>query len=458
MRLSVWIRSVWVAQIFAIGAVYAAAAQESVAPANKVEEPTSAVQAAAPAIAQPATASTPAPVSTDKKVAVQEQPKADAQTATKSEPMTIDTVGLEEPSGNWLFKRIWWEKAEELYDAIKTKVEEIATARTKFFTQRTELDRTVFEPFNHAVGMEQGELSVIVDYLINELDALKAREGSLTKQEQELLTLLSAQKTDLEQLQLDVKAIGQAGDNMDEALNKLNERVNFARGYEQQAWQHFRTIAKVLDEKKARALYYTMETLNKNVVDIFTYIATTFSTYFDQQAKVAKDQVTRINTTVTMLKEKGLDFAKQVKQMEQDAVARERVRTQQEKEQAVAQAIEDTTQDLSIMHRLANFWNWIVAGAQSAWDWVMSFFGGSEDESEAITAQEQTQQISVPPVAPQAQEAESAKSEKQQKPEQPAQAPVTAAQQEEAQQVTKTAQPAVPASQPITPSEQPGKV
>src|SRR5579864_2839891 len=37
---------------------------------------------------------------------------ADTNVFDEEEPAGIDTVSLEDAQGNWLFKKIWWERAE----------------------------------------------------------------------------------------------------------------------------------------------------------------------------------------------------------------------------------------------------------------------------------------------------------------------------------------------------------
>src|SRR5579872_3599284 len=61
---------------------------------------------------------------------------AKAEEMVPSSPIGIDTVSLEEPQGNWLFKRIWWERAEERYEKIRNLVTAIWESRTQFFNKR----------------------------------------------------------------------------------------------------------------------------------------------------------------------------------------------------------------------------------------------------------------------------------------------------------------------------------
>ncbi len=304
------------------------------------------------------------------------QPAQPTKLAAKEKPLTIDSVDLKEPSGNWLFKRIWWEKAEEEYDKIKHMVEEVAQLRMSFLTKRTELARNLFDPFYVSIGMGQGELSVILNYLIEQMTELKQREGALTSQEREFLELLTIQKKTLEQLKADVDAVAKVDNQLDEAEIKLNEQTNLCHTYDQQAWQHFRTIAKELSDKRARELFYAMENLAKNIEDILAWIHTPFTSAVTQLEETARTQIERIKSAVQELKEKGIDFKNQAKQMEDSARKRDQERSETDKERAVEQAIEKTKEEFSWMARIAAVWDFIIAQLQKAWQWVEEVVGG----------------------------------------------------------------------------------
>lgn len=330
-----------------------------------------AVAAPAPVVAQPPVHPKSVAAKTTAAQAKQAgQKSAQADKKAKADQVSLDTVDVKEPSGNWLFKRIWWEKAEEQYDKIKHMVEEVAQLRMHFLTQRTEIARTLFDPFYVSIGMGQGELSVILNYLIEQFTELKQQEGSLSAQEREFLDLLTAQKKTLEQLKLDVDAITKVDNALDEAEIKLNEQSNLCHTYDQQAWQHFRSIAKELSDKKARELFYTMETLARNIEDILAWIHDPFTPTVTKLTETAHQQIERIKTAVQELKEKGLDFKKQAKQMEDVAHKRDEERLEKEKEEAVEQAVQRTREELSWMSRVRATWDFVVSKFQAAWQWL----------------------------------------------------------------------------------------
>lgn len=278
------------------------------------------------------------------------------------EPEGISTVDIDEPSGNWLFKRIWWEKAEAKYEKIKNAVDQVLEARMLFFSKRTELDRTLFDPFYRTIGLGSGELNEIISYLINELEKERGHEGSLRGQERELLNALQTEKKVLEQLQLDVQSINKLDNAIDDALTTLLGQINQARVYEKQAWQQFKAIAKELSDKKARELYYSMDTLWKNIKDINDYIKNAFSQHFDKLVQAAQEQINKARDTIQLLREKGIDFKLQAQRLASlDKQESSNHEDEEEKEVAVQPGF------------LMKIWQRITGGLLALWN---SLFGG----------------------------------------------------------------------------------
>src|ERR1700733_9711008 len=115
-----------------------------------------------PEASQPAMSTAPSSEPQPIEIPAIPEPTIDEETHVSVEPSTespvgIDTVSLEDPQGNWLFKRIWWERAEERYEKIRLLVDAIWESRTIFFIKRNELDRNVLDPFYLNIGVSQGE-------------------------------------------------------------------------------------------------------------------------------------------------------------------------------------------------------------------------------------------------------------------------------------------------------------
>lgn len=252
--------------------------------------------------------------------------------AEAKEETGIDTVSLQNPQGNWLFKRIWWERAEERYEKIRGLVDAVWESRTTFFVKRNELDRNILDPFYLTIGIGQGELQEILSELVDFLDKKREQQGDLNEQERTLYEVISTEEESLKQLQLDVEAVTKLDRAIDEALGTLMNQINRVRQFEQQAWQNFREIARILDDTKARELYYMIEGTARNIKNISNYLEQAFLKHFNTLINEATKHVTRIQNQIKALKEKGVNFKRQselLKQPEQPSSQEEEEREEE---------------------------------------------------------------------------------------------------------------------------------
>ena len=223
----------------------------------------------------------------------------------------INTLSLANPQGNWLFKRIWWERAEERYEKIRTLVDAVWESRTTFFVKRNELDRNILEPFYLNIGIGQGELQVILGELIEFLEKKRDQQNGLTEQEHMLYEVIVTEEDALKQLQVDIESVTSLDRAIDEALGTLMNQINRVRQYEEQAWQNFREIARILDDTKARELYYMIEGTARNIKNISNYIEQDFLKHFTTLINETTKHITRIQNQIKSLKEKGVSFKRQ---------------------------------------------------------------------------------------------------------------------------------------------------
>lgn len=246
-------------------------------------------------------------------------------TAIEEEPVGIDTVSLENPQGNWLFKRIWWERAEERYEKIRLLVDSIWESRNTFFYERNQLDRTVLDPFYMNVGIDRGELQTILSEIGEFLEKHRDQE-QLSEQEQ----ILASEEETLKQLKRDIDMITSLDQAIDDALGTFMNQINRVRNYEGEAWKNFREIARILNDTRARELYYMIEGSARNIKTISTYLEQEFFTHFHKLVDETKARVARVQNQMDALKEKGVLFQKQAEQIVQQVAQEEAEEEQQE--------------------------------------------------------------------------------------------------------------------------------
>ncbi len=278
----------------------------------------------------------------------------------QEEPAGIDTVSLENPQGNWLFKRIWWERAEDRYEKIRQLVDAIWDFRTKFFIARNDLDRNVLDPFYINIGIDQGELEVILGEINEFLEKQSEREEDLTEDERMLYQDYVTQEDILKQLRRDVNSIGNLDRAIDQALGTLMDQINRVRQYESDAWKNFREIAHILNDTKARELYYMIEGAARNIKGINTYLEREFFTHFNKLVSDATQQVNRVQNQIEALKEKGIRFQRQTDIFEE-----------QKRKAAIAQEEENEEEEVAPKPKLGWF-AWIGSLFSNAFSYIFS--------------------------------------------------------------------------------------
>lgn len=274
-------------------------------------------------------------------------------------PMGIDTVSLDNPQGNWLFKKIWWERAEERYEKIRQLVDSIWESRTTFFVKRNELDRNVLDPFYLTVGIGQGELQTILAELVDFFEKNREQQGDLNEQERALYETIAPQEEALKQLKLDIESIANLDHSIDDALGTLMNQINRVRQFERQAWENFKEIAHILNDTKARELYYMIEGAARNIKNISSYLERDFLSHFNKLTGEATKHVTRVQNQIEALKEQGVNFKRQT----------ELLATQQETQEDEDDA--DNDEDIAPKPKLGWF-GWILSGFKSGLNLIFS--------------------------------------------------------------------------------------
>lgn len=290
---------------------------------------------------------------------------ADAQEeiTEQKNPEGIDTVSLEDAQGNWLFKRVWWERAENRYGKIRELVNTVWESRTKFFFQRNQLDRDVLDPFYVSIGMGQGELNTILSELSEFFQKEREKGGDLNEQERALYETLEEEQEAMRQLKIDVESINNLDHAVDEALSVLMDQINKARQLEKQAWENFKEIAHVLSDVKAREIYYLMDGAGRNIKNISLYLEKDFSDHFSRLIGQAKSHVTRVLNQIKLLKEKGVDFRRQV----------DRLAQQEEQEKRAQEAMEEDDAAIASKPKPKKGWlEWIMALPAALWETIVS--------------------------------------------------------------------------------------
>lgn len=203
---------------------------------------------------------------------------------------SLDTIdALDE--GNWVLKRVWWEQAEAAFEKIIQLNDKIMQLQMNLVTDRNNHDREFNNLFKQ-IGLEQNQIVSFIDYL---LEANLSEDDQKSKEEYEILDKVESKKADFEKIKEDLTKFVELDNLISESLIQLMQLVNKCRDYETKSWEDFKEIGRVLNDEKAKELFYEVEADYKNVESIYNYINSELHNYMNsnlnEMGVLAKDTV-----------------------------------------------------------------------------------------------------------------------------------------------------------------------
>jgi hypothetical protein len=220
----------------------------------------------------------------------------------------LDTLNVDS-GGNWLEKRIWYQKSEQLFEVIRATVAKVVDLRMAFVRDVNQVGHQIDE-FYESVSFQKGELDEMLSMVQMALQNQEAvRGGDLSSAERNLKQKVADETIQFEAISKDLKTIDELDEQIDKTMMKAFKEIDTCRSLETRAWSNFKEIGLELDDKKARVLYYEMENFHKNIEQKLTYLNGNLLPYLQSQliGKVTQT-IGQINTTVQGLKTQGLDL------------------------------------------------------------------------------------------------------------------------------------------------------
>lgn len=309
--------------------------------------------------------------------AAQEEQKSDAPAVPKEDEITnVDTADMDKPEGNWLKKRIWWQKAKEKYKQVRELFEQIFEERMNFLVKRSELDKTVFDPFYREMGFELSDVKELIARLLDRVESEQDETGYADEKERELLDKINACKKELEQLRLDIDAINEIDQAVENAISVLSGKINEAQKFERGAWDEFDAISQDLSDQKAMERYYTIDGIHKNLKELQNYIKNEYATFFQGLVTSAQEKTTRCKEALKKLSDNGLDLKEQAKFLddEDDDESEEEQAAQAAAKAAQEEAAQKKAQEAARVGFFARIWLAIIWFLKSIWNLLFGWW------------------------------------------------------------------------------------
>jgi hypothetical protein len=281
-------------------------------------------------------------------------------------PSDLDTTGPD-AGGNWVLKRAFWEQGEKTYEKIMQANNGLYDLHVKFVQARNAIDKESDTAFRD-LGFEQGQVSELLESLIEDTQADREKDG-FNEKEREYLKTLKDKQARLEQLKLNLATVGELEEALGKVMSNLDQQVGACRKYERQAWEHFKAIGKELNDKKARLLFYEMEGFLKTVEKNHDYVKNDLWNYFNESSQQVKDHLGKIKSAVDQLKQAGTDLEKEFEKFNKVDEEKDEKDLETEKEN-IQQEMAEIARQKKELQQKKGFFNQVSLWSNKIWQSV----------------------------------------------------------------------------------------
>jgi len=265
-------------------------------------------------------------------------------TTSAGEPgvrLSLDQIGRQ---GNWVKKREWLKQAQAVNDTAQQDVISIQQARKGFYDSFASVDEKT-NAFYRTKGIVQGGLDALFADLQKDIAEEKKRRIGQAKLKSEregapvnfydvqIEAIEDDSKTferELAQFKIDLKAIAELDASLSERLKVLDKHIKEAGELGRQSRRHNEEIWYIIDDKKAREVYFQLKGVSDRIVAIKTFIQGVFLQDFQGVVGRLQSQIEQVIKEIASLERRGIVIEHRGERLGQIRMRREREKRQLE--------------------------------------------------------------------------------------------------------------------------------
>lgn len=260
-------------------------------------------------------------------------------------PTSLNTVDADS-GGNWVIKRAFWEASLSSYDKIVQLNDQLFGIQTTYVNKRNDANRFVDTNFIE-LGFDRGELSQLLIEVGDEIQRRKDQFQEYTAEDAANVKRLEAQLKKVAGIKDQMEFIDKLDDSLDEVMTQVTKSIGACRTFEKKAWENYKLIGKELNDKRAKDLYYQMESFNQSIMKQIEYLKGELASYFSGNLQKISDAVAGLKTEIADLKSSGTDlkahydelFKKQVGQLDEEKRSLEKQLADEQRKEAELEKI-----------------------------------------------------------------------------------------------------------------------
>lgn len=241
--------------------------------------------------------------------------------------------------GNWRKKKDWLKQAIAKNDAIQTMIIDVQQFKKIFYDKFKPVDG-VLDTFYQQAGFDKGELEVLIKEIDGEIETTKTKTKELftkalsqldeeTKEEaikikEQFADVYSIEekfkqhKNNLEQFKMDINAIVELDKSLRTRLKTAEDQIDSIQTNVDEAEQLSKKIWHIIDDKKAKKIFYDLSSIHENTKALQEYIQQDLVQDFDNVITTLQNQIEMVGNSIDNLEQQGIIVKNRTARLEEE--------------------------------------------------------------------------------------------------------------------------------------------
>jgi predicted nucleic acid-binding Zn-ribbon protein len=220
--------------------------------------------------------------------------------------------------GNWRKKKDWLKQAIDKNEGIQNIVADVQGSRG-IFNEKSQKINEIIDSFYQKTGFERGEVTALFQEIEKNITEAKAKIKAQYADTYAIEESFKTYKTNLEQLKLDMQTVTDLDTSIRERLKQADTQINVVQSEADRAQELSKKIWDVIDDTKARNIFYDLYAIQEKLKGLKTYIKEDLVKDLDSVIATVQDQIKKVTESIDALEKQGITIINKTKKIETDS-------------------------------------------------------------------------------------------------------------------------------------------
>jgi hypothetical protein len=227
---------------------------------------------------------------------------------------TLDTNdSLQDISNNVLkFKAKFYDQFKKIDSSLDTFYRNVGLNREKFLDLFKQIDKDIGSSREKTKRLFTTSLANLTDEMKEEVRKIKTRYNDAFAIDEEF----RQQENALKQLKLDAKNIADLDAAIKNRLKAVDQQVETVGKKADEADRLSKKIWYIIDDTKAKKLFYKVKDIHRNAKNLKTYITSDLFKDFEKIIKITQAQIETTNESIQNIEKHGIIITNRTKRLE----------------------------------------------------------------------------------------------------------------------------------------------